>query len=102
MTKKYKKYKDVLIDQLRDSPKEADIYLETAWEEYSEDGDMAALMLAIRNIAEAKGGIGVLEKETKLTRQALYKALSSKGNPRFETLDAILHSLGYRTTIEPI
>lgn len=38
--------------------------------------------------------------KTRLNRQNLYKALSSKGNPTLDTLDAILYALGFRLSIE--
>ena len=59
-------------------------------------------MIALRNIAEARGGISKLAKKTHLNRQNLYRALSGKGNPTFQTLDAIMHALGFRLTVEPL
>ena len=37
-------------------------------EEYHEDGDVEAFLIALRNIAEAKGGISV-QKEEKLDKR---------------------------------
>lgn len=44
-------YHDELIGSLKNS-KEADLYLRIAMEEYQEDGDTEALLVALRNIAE--------------------------------------------------
>lgn len=93
-------YHDELIESLK-SPKEADCYLRVAMEEYHEDGDVEALLLALRNIAEAKGGMGLLSKKTHLNRQNLYRALSKKGNPTLDTFEIILKGLGYRLAIQP-
>lgn len=93
-------YHDSLIESLKNS-QEANLYLRAAMQEYHEDGDIDALLLALRNIAEAKGGIGHLAKITHLNRQNLYDALSRNGNPRLDTFELILKALGYRLDIQP-
>lgn len=89
-----------LLESLR-KPKEADLYLHIAMEEYHEDGDAEALLVALRNIAEARGGVGQLAKKTHLNRQSLYHVLSKKGNPTLDTFELILKGLGYRLAIQP-
>jgi probable addiction module antidote protein len=93
-------YHDELVESLK-KPKEADLYLHIAMEEYHEDGDVEALLIALRNIAEARGGMGQLAKKTHLNRQNLYQVLSKKGNPTLDTFELILKGLGYRLTIQP-
>lgn len=93
-------YHEELIQSLR-KPKEADLYLHIAMEEYHEDGNAEALLIALRNIAEAKGGMGQLARKTHLNRQNLYHVLSKKGNPTLDTFELILKGLGYRLTIQP-
>lgn len=93
-------YHDKLIEALRD-PKEAYAYLQVALEEYQEDGDTEALLIALRNVAEAKGGIATLAKKTHLNRQNLYKILSKRGNPRLDTLGLVLRGLGYQLSLQP-
>src|SRR5438045_150931 len=93
-------YHDRLIDSLKDQD-EANTYLRVAIEEYHEDGDTNALLVALRNIAEAKGGIGRLSNTTDLNRQNLYKALSEGGNPQLDTFELILKALGYKLDIQP-
>ena len=63
-------YHDELIESLK-KPKEADMYLRLAMEEYHEDGNTEALLVALRNIAEARGGMSKLAKKTHLNRQNL-------------------------------
>ena len=94
-------YHEKLISSLRD-PDEAIAYLKVALEEYEKDNDSEFFLLALRNIAEAKGGISMLAKKTQLNRQNLYRALSGKGNPTFMTLETIIHGLGFRLSIEPL
>ena len=92
-------YHEFLIENLQDT-EHAEAYLEVAIEEYEEDGDEEAFLLALRNVAEAQGGIGQLAKRTGLNREHLYKALSPKGNPRLSTIGAVLHGLGFRLSLE--
>lgn len=94
-------YHQKLIKALRD-PEEAAAYLKVALEEYEKDGDTEVFLLALRNVAEARGGMSELSKKTNLNRQSLYRTLSGKGNPTLLTLDAVLHGLGFRLSIEPL
>ncbi len=73
-------------------PAEAAAYLNAAVEE----GDIKFLLVAIRNIVRARGGVGALAKATKMSRTSLYKTLSPAGNPEVTTLDAILAVYGIR------
>lgn len=65
-----------------------------------EDGNSQVLMMALRNVADAQGGLGHLAKLTGLNRETLYRTLSDQGNPRLNTLTTILHSLGLRLSVE--
>ena len=99
--REYRDFRDYHIEKLRD-PEEAGVYLDVALEEYEQDGDTEAFLLALKDVAEAQGGIGKLAERTKLNRQNLYKALSAKGNPRLQTVETILHGLGFRLSVEPV
>ncbi|GGF95930.1 MULTISPECIES: addiction module antidote protein [Cysteiniphilum] len=90
-----------LIQSLHDK-EEAVAYLEVALEEYENDGDSQAFMLALKNIVEAQGGVGSLSKKTGLDRAHLYRVLSSKGNPRFITLGNILKALGFKLSVNSV
>ncbi len=92
-------YQEALLEALKD-PEEAKVYLEVALEEYEEDKE--AFLLALRNVAEAQGGLSALARRTNLNRQNLYRALSPRGNPRLHTIGAILHGLGFRLSVERI
>jgi len=95
-----KLHEDFVIEQLQDE-KFARIYLEGAMEEYLEDQDDEALLLALRHVAKAKGGIAELAKKAHLNRESLYKTLSKKGNPRLKTFGAIIKALGYKMSFVP-
>ncbi len=92
-------YQAWLLEHLKD-PDEARAYLEVALEEYEEDGDKEAFLMALRNVADAQGGISTLARRTRLNREHLYRALSAKGNPRLDTIGTILHALGFRLSVE--
>ena len=100
LSKLTKSYHDELIESLRD-PDQAFAYLQVALEEYQEDNDADALLIALRNVAEARGGITQLAKKTSLNRQNLYKALAKSGNPRLDTFGLILKGLGFHLAIQP-
>lgn len=90
-------YDDWLVEQLRD-PAEAAAYLEAV----IEDGDQAAIMLALRQVAQAQGGIAEIARKANLTREATYKMLSRTGNPELRSLTAVLEAAGLRISVKPI
>src|SRR3989338_6437148 len=100
LSKHTKSYHNELIAALHD-PKECYAYLQVALDEYQNDNDADALLIALRNIAEARGGITKLAKKTHLNRQNLYKALSQTGNPRLDTFGMILKGLGFHLSVQP-
>ena len=65
------------------------------------DGDARAVPIALRTIANALGGMGALAEKTGLSRETLYRTLSEKGNPRLDTLAAILAAFGLRLSVQP-
>ena len=97
----YRDFKDYHIEKLRD-PEEARLYLDIALEEYEEDGNTKAFLIALRDVAEAQGGVTKLAEQTNLNRPNLYKVLSEEGNPRLKTLGTVLHKLGFRLSVEPV
>lgn len=84
-------------DYLRD---EADIaaYLEAVLE----DGDARIVPVALRTVADSMGGMSALAARTGLSRETLYRTLSDKGNPRLDTLGAILEAFGLRLAVAPV
>ncbi len=65
-----------------------------------EEGDPKYFAKALGNVARAKGMTSV-SAATGLGRQSLYRTLSSKGNPRIDTLFRILDTLGVRLAVAP-
>ena len=89
-------YQQDLIQSLKD-PCEAAAYLNAAIEE----GDRALFLLALRNVAEANGGMSALAEKAQLSRESLYRMLSKRGNPEIKSLFALLNAMGLRLAVEP-
>ena len=64
-----------------------------------EDGDRAVVSAALGDIARAKG-MTQLARETGITRDGLYKALSPTGNPSFETICKVINALGLKIDVK--
>jgi probable addiction module antidote protein len=89
-------YQEDLIEALKD-PKEAAAYLNAAIEE----GDREVFLLALRNVAQAHGGMSAIAQKTHLKRESLYRMLSKKGNPEIKSIFNLLHAIGLKLTVEP-
>jgi probable addiction module antidote protein len=88
-------YKESLLEDLKD-PRYAAGYLTAALEE-GED----VFLLAVRDVAQAHGGMTALAQATKLNRENLYDMLSTDGNPRLSSIAAILSKLGFEIKFTP-
>ena len=66
-----------------------------------EDGDPALIAAALGDIARARG-MAQIASETGLSRESLYRALSTKGNPEFGTILAVMRALGLRLSAKPL
>jgi probable addiction module antidote protein len=88
---------EAAVRELRDNPEFAAEYLRAALEEDDEPG---VLLLALRRIAEARGGIARVAKAAGIERESLYRALSARGNPRLSTLVAVTKAVGLKLTVE--
>jgi probable addiction module antidote protein len=64
-------------------------------------GDAGYIANALGVIARARGMTQVA-KEAGVTREALYKTLSSDGDPRLSTLLGVAKALGVKLTATPI
>ena len=87
-------HKPYLLNWLKDAGNAA-AYIDAAIEE----GDEAGLKQALRNVAEARGGIASVAEKTGLNRETLYRTLSKRGNPKLKSLASILDATGLRLTV---
>ena len=63
-----------------------------------DEGDVELLKTALGNIARAKG-MTQLAKETGVTRDGLYKALSANGNPSFSTVQKVISAFNLHLAV---
>jgi len=91
-----KRYQETLIEALKD-PEEASGYLNAALEA----GDRKMFLVALRNVAEAHGGMMRLSRKTRLSRPNLYRMLSLKGHPEVQSLHKILEAFGLTLRVSP-
>ena len=85
---------DVIIAEIRDNPRFAAEYLDAAMQEAQETDDPGVLLIVLRQLAEANGGMAKIAKKSGIQRESLYRALSSRGNPRLTTLLAVVRAMG--------
>jgi probable addiction module antidote protein len=90
-----KKYHDWLIEKLKNHD-DAVSYLNEALEDSLKGTEKSRylFLIALRNVAEAQGGMSKLAKKSHIGRESLYKTLSEKGNPKWATLITLIDSLG--------
>lgn len=97
----YRTLEEISVEYFSQHSEEIDAFLHEIFADYAADGDSAALLSALRIIARVKG-ISTLAEKVGMTRQGLQKALSAKGNPRLDNINAIMHALGYQLMPQPV
>ena len=97
MTPEYrlKDFDEILLEDLRD-PEAAAIYLQDAWEDSAEE-----FLVALRKYVQANGGMARCAEKAQVTREALYRMLSDKGNPELRSVRAVLEATGLRLSVTP-
>lgn len=94
--KKTKLYAYDVVDHLR-TPADMAAYLE-AWLAEAPD-DAAGIARALGDIARARGMTRVA-RDSRLSRESLYKALGKNGNPSFATVIKVARAVGVRLHAE--
>src|SRR5437867_1089490 len=85
------------IESLRKDPEFAAAYLNAVLE----DGDQEELMIALRYMAQAFGGVARVAENAQLNATTLYRTLSPKGNPELKSMRALLEAMGMRLAVQP-
>ncbi len=88
---------EAMVKELCERPDFAAEYLKAALEDTEESG---VLLVALRRVAEARGGVAKVAKAAGVQRESLYRALSARGNPRWSTLVAVTKAMGLKLTVE--
>jgi probable addiction module antidote protein len=92
---KTESYRENLLESLK-NPEEAAQYLNACLE----DEDARVFLLALRDVADAHGGVRAVSSAAQLNRESLYRMLSRSGNPSLESLAAVLSACGLRLAVQ--
>ena len=93
MPKRTRDYHPWLLGKLA-NPQTAADYLNEAMNDSPE-----MFLKALRNIAQARQ-MATVARQAGVQRESLYRTLSKRGNPRLDTLNAVLRVLGLRMAIQ--
>ena len=85
-------FKGYLLKDLT-QPEFAKGYLEAALQDFDKDGNIEILLLSMKDIAEAQGGIDELVTWTNLSPQALTYLLNTEHPPQLDKVLDILSTL---------
>lgn len=87
-----------MAELFREDPAFAAKYLD----DVLNDGDQADLLIALRQLAQAFGGVPAIAAKAQLNATQLYRTLSAEGNPELRSLTAVLKAMGLRLAVQPI
>ena len=85
------------VTEFLDSEERIAVFLEAAFEE----GDPSLISAALGEVARARGMMQ-MAKDTGISREALYRALSIEGRPEFNTILKVMKAFGLRLSPVPI
>ena len=95
MKKQFRDYQEKLLQDLQD-PESACAYLSEALQ----DEDHRMFLLALKNVCEVQGEeMTDLARKTNLSRENLYRMLSTKGNPKLNNIISLLNAVGFQFSI---
>ena len=95
---KDRSHDEAMAEIFRDDAEFAMQYLNSVLEE----GDQADLLIALRQMAKAFGGVPTIAEKAQLNPTQLYRTLSPDGNPELRSLTAVLKAMGLRLAVHPI
>ena len=98
MANAHRNHEEATIEMFRRDTELAAEYLNSVLE----DGDETDLMLALRTLSNAFGGVQEVARQAEVNAHTLYRTLSERGNPELKTLSAILKAMGMRLAVQPI
>jgi probable addiction module antidote protein len=97
MARKKEKFAHYSVADYAESEEEMAAFLDACIEEAGENAGYVAA--ALGDIARARG-MAQLAKETGISREGLYKALSPDGNPSLSTVLKVLKALGLKFVVQ--
>lgn len=68
----------------------------------TKEEDQTLFLSTLFDVVKSHGTMTQVARDSSITREGLYKALSDKGNPSFFTVVKILKAVGLKITITPL
>ena len=98
MAKTHRTHEAATVEMFQRDPELAAEYLNSVLA----DGDETDLMLALRSLSSAFGGVQEVARQAEVNAHTLYRTLSEQGNPELKTLSSILRAMGMRLAVQPL
>ena len=95
---KDRSHDEAMAELFREDPAFATEYLNSVLEE----GEQPDLLVALRQMTKAFGGVSAIAERAQLNPTQLYRTLSAEGNPELRSLSAILKAMGLRLAVQPV
>lgn len=86
---------EVVSEMLRTDPE----FRAAMINEVMSDGDYADMLILLRQLTLAEGGMKVIAQRTGLNETALYRLMSAEGNPSLKNLSKVLDSLNLQLAV---
>lgn len=67
-----------------------------------ENGEPGELLIALRQMSKAFGGVQAVAEKAELNPTQLYRTLSAEGNPTLNTFRAVLKAMGLQLRVERV
>lgn len=98
---RFRDYEQLLMNNLM-VDEVAALHLDIALEEFIQDRNKTVFLKALREVATLKGGLAQVSQKIKLRKQSVQQTLSPSFRPKLDIIGAIIHSLGFKISVEPI
>lgn len=95
--RKSQSHDEVVAEMLRTDPE----FRAAMTNEIMAEGDFGDLLIFLRQVALAEGGMKVIAERSGLNETALYRTMSAEGNPSIKTFAKLLESLNLRIIVAP-
>ncbi|MBA3723060.1 MAG: putative addiction module antidote protein [Parachlamydiaceae bacterium] len=94
MTKKHRKFTQLLDEYLKDEQFAAD-FLSQALEEE----DFSTFLLSLKDIIRVHGSVKSVAEKAHISRSTIYNLFSENSNPELKTILTLLHAIGYELRV---
>jgi probable addiction module antidote protein len=93
----YRSWRDHVREEIKD-PAFAAEYLTAA----AADDDSRSLVIALKDIIDVYGGLSNLSRKANLNRGSLHRALTGKGDIKFDTLHKAMAAAGFEFKVKAV